>query len=35
VLGFEHPGDGRMLRFEQAPPEDFAALLQRLRATRA
>jgi 23S rRNA pseudouridine1911/1915/1917 synthase len=35
VLGFEHPGDGRTRRFEQAPPEDFAALLQRLRAGRA
>jgi 23S rRNA pseudouridine1911/1915/1917 synthase len=35
VLGFEHPGDARPLRFEQAPPEDFAALLARLRAARA
>lgn len=35
VLGFEHPGDGRTLRFEQPPPEDFAALLARLRAARA
>ena len=34
VLGFEHPGHGRTLRFEQAPPGDFAALLARLRAAR-
>jgi 23S rRNA pseudouridine1911/1915/1917 synthase len=34
VLGFEHPADGRTLRFEQALPEDFAALLARLRGAR-
>jgi 23S rRNA pseudouridine1911/1915/1917 synthase len=31
-LSFEHPADGRTLRFEAAPPADFAALLRRLRA---
>jgi 23S rRNA pseudouridine1911/1915/1917 synthase len=30
-LSFEHPADGRPLRFEAPPPADFAALLQRLR----
>jgi 23S rRNA pseudouridine1911/1915/1917 synthase len=31
-LSFEHPADGRPLRFEAQPPADFAALLRRLRA---
>jgi len=31
-LAFDHPVDGRRLRFEATPPADFAALLQRLRA---
>jgi 23S rRNA pseudouridine1911/1915/1917 synthase len=31
VLGFVHPSTQRPLRFELPPPEDFAALLSRLR----
>jgi 23S rRNA pseudouridine1911/1915/1917 synthase len=31
-LAFRHPVDGRTLRFEAEPPEDFRALLARLRA---
>ena len=31
-LSFEHPADGRALRFEAALPVDFAALLHRLRS---
>ena len=34
TLGFVHPRTGRMLRFSQPPPEDFQALLLRLRAGR-
>jgi 23S rRNA pseudouridine1911/1915/1917 synthase len=34
VLGFDHPGHGRTVRFEQEPTEDFAMLLARLRAQR-
>jgi len=30
-LSFEHPADGRALRFEAAPPADLAALLAALR----
>jgi 23S rRNA pseudouridine1911/1915/1917 synthase len=30
-LGFEHPGDGRELRFQVGPPEDFLQVLERLR----
>lgn len=30
-LAFDHPGDGRRLAFEAAPPLDFQALLERLR----
>jgi 23S rRNA pseudouridine1911/1915/1917 synthase len=30
-LSFDHPSDGRALRFEAPPPPDFAALLHRLR----
>ncbi len=30
-LGFQHPGDGRELRFEAPLPEDFEGLLARLR----
>ena len=32
-LAFDHPDDGHRLEFEAAPPPDFAALLDRLRAT--
>jgi 23S rRNA pseudouridine1911/1915/1917 synthase len=35
VLGFEHPTTGETLRFESAPPKDFARLLKALRATQA
>jgi len=31
VLGFRHPRDGRPLRFEEPPPQDFADVLRRLR----
>jgi len=31
VLGFEHPADGRPMRFELAPPPDFTRLLTALR----
>jgi len=31
VLGFEHPATGELLRFESAPPEDFANLLKAMR----
>ena len=31
-LGFVHPGNGEMLRFEAPPPPDMAALLDALRA---
>jgi 23S rRNA pseudouridine1911/1915/1917 synthase len=34
VLGFEHPVTGRAMRFASAPPPDFAALLEALRASR-
>lgn len=30
-LGFEHPDDGRAMRFDDAPPLDFAETLRRLR----
>lgn len=33
-LAFKHPTDGRALRFEAPVPEDFAALLTRLRKCR-
>jgi 23S rRNA pseudouridine1911/1915/1917 synthase len=32
-LGFRHPADRRELRFEAALPDDFRALLARLRST--
>lgn len=32
VLGFVHPVTGAPLRFERAPPEDFAGVLARLRS---
>ena len=32
VLGFEHPGNGRTLRFERPPPADFEALRAALSA---
>jgi 23S rRNA pseudouridine1911/1915/1917 synthase len=31
ILGFEHPVTGETLRFESAPPDDFASLLKALR----
>jgi 23S rRNA pseudouridine1911/1915/1917 synthase len=31
-LGFEHPTDGRRMRFETPPPADFEQTLARLRA---
>jgi 23S rRNA pseudouridine1911/1915/1917 synthase len=31
VLGFLHPRTGKTLRFEEPPPQDFTALLERLR----
>jgi 23S rRNA pseudouridine1911/1915/1917 synthase len=31
VLGFVHPGSGRSVRFEVAPPADFAVALEGLR----
>ena len=34
VLGFRHPADGRLLRFEAPPPADFVELLKRLRDSR-
>jgi 23S rRNA pseudouridine1911/1915/1917 synthase len=34
TLGFVHPRTGRMLRFTQAPPEDFELVLSRLRSAR-
>jgi 23S rRNA pseudouridine1911/1915/1917 synthase len=33
VLGFDHPATGETLRFESAPPKDFARLLKALRNT--
>jgi 23S rRNA pseudouridine1911/1915/1917 synthase len=35
VLGFDHPATGETLRFESAPPKDFARLVKALRATAA
>jgi 23S rRNA pseudouridine1911/1915/1917 synthase len=35
VLGFDHPATGGTLRFESAPPKDFARLLKALRSTVA
>ncbi len=34
ALGFEHPVTGASLRFESAPPVDFAILVNALRAER-
>ncbi len=34
VLGFDHPATGETLRFESAPPKDFARLLKALRAAQ-
>lgn len=34
VLGFVHPRTGERMRFEEPPPEDFAVVLERLRARR-
>lgn len=31
VLGFVHPRSGKEVRFEEPPPEDFLAVLERLR----
>ena len=30
-LGFEHPTDGRAMRWEQPMPDDMRAVLERLR----
>jgi 23S rRNA pseudouridine1911/1915/1917 synthase len=35
VLGFVHPRSRRPVRFEDPPPADFTAVLERLRASRA
>jgi 23S rRNA pseudouridine1911/1915/1917 synthase len=35
TLAFEHPRSGKILRFESAPPEDFARLLATLRLNSA
>jgi len=32
TLGFRHPEDGRFVRFEAPPPDDFAGALAKLRA---
>src|SRR5947209_8092309 len=34
VLGFVHPRTEKVLRFEEPPPDDFTAVLKRLRAGR-
>ncbi len=34
VLGFVHPRTGKALRFEEPPPADFAAVVERLRGRR-
>ncbi|HEY0514323.1 MAG TPA: RluA family pseudouridine synthase [Thermoanaerobaculia bacterium] len=34
VLGFSHPRTEKRLRFEEPPPEDFAAVLARLRTRK-
>jgi 23S rRNA pseudouridine1911/1915/1917 synthase len=34
VLGFVHPRSGKLLRFEDPPPADFTAVLERLRPRR-
>jgi 23S rRNA pseudouridine1911/1915/1917 synthase len=34
VLGFVHPRTGKRLRFEEPPPEDFAAVLARLKSAK-
>jgi 23S rRNA pseudouridine1911/1915/1917 synthase len=34
VLGFVHPRSGRTLHFEDPPPADFTAVLERLRLAR-
>ncbi|HEX8112895.1 MAG TPA: RluA family pseudouridine synthase [Kofleriaceae bacterium] len=34
VLGFTHPATGQRVRFERALPDDLAAWIDRLRATR-
>jgi 23S rRNA pseudouridine1911/1915/1917 synthase len=34
TLGFNHPVDGRLLRFESRPPRDFDAVLVALRSGR-
>jgi 23S rRNA pseudouridine1911/1915/1917 synthase len=35
VLGFVHPRTGKRLRFEEGPPGDFTAVLERLRSQRS
>jgi 23S rRNA pseudouridine1911/1915/1917 synthase len=34
TLGFNHPVDGRLLRFESRPPRDFEAMLVALRSAQ-
>ncbi len=34
VLGFAHPRTEKVVRFEDPPPEDFKAVLERLRAAK-
>jgi 23S rRNA pseudouridine1911/1915/1917 synthase len=34
VLGFVHPRTEKVVRFEEPPPDDFTAVLERLRARR-
>jgi len=34
VLGFVHPRTGKRVRFEEPPPEDFVAVLARLRGRK-
>ncbi|HEX3557412.1 MAG TPA: RluA family pseudouridine synthase [Thermoanaerobaculia bacterium] len=35
VLGFVHPRTEKVLRFEEPPPDDFTAVLKRLRAGKS
>jgi 23S rRNA pseudouridine1911/1915/1917 synthase len=35
VLGFVHPRTEKVVRFEDPPPEDFKAVLKRLRARKS
>ena len=35
ALGFVHPRTGKVVRFEDPPPEDFKAVLERLRSRKS